>query len=683
MRKLYFISAALLLMNTAKAQVPDLPPAIKDELESITEKNQDVETEDDAYLQSLHGFLKDPVNLNTADEEEMERLQMLSSLQIQNIMAYRKMLGHFIDIYELQAVPTLDITTIEKMRPFITVSNNDIIGSIAQRLHGGTSSFLVRARQVLEPSKGYLLNASTATNFYPGSPQNIFMRYAYNYKNLLQYGILGEKDAGEQFFRGAQKQGFDFYSAHFFARNLGIIKALALGDFTVNMGQGLTQWQSLAFKKGADVINIKRQSAVLMPYNSAGEIYFHRGIGITLGNDNWQATFFASYRKMDANFNADTVYNNDFVSSLETSGYHRTKDEVADKGVLHQTAIGGNLSFNPDHFHIGLNTIQYHFNLPLQKSAAPYNLFALSGSNFGNSSIDYSYTFKNCHFYGETAITNKLDKALVTGLLISLDANVDMSFLYRNISRSYQSLYTNAFTENSTPTNEKGFYSGISIHPNNGWRIDAYTDLYTFPWLKYEVNAPSSGTDYYVELTYSPTKSLSIYSRYKNETKSGNDNGSSYTIEPVIARPLQDWRTEISCKVSSSLTMRNRIELLWYDKGKPDGENGFLSSVDLVIKPLMKKYSGSMRLQYFETDSYNSRVYAYEDDVLYSYSIPVFYGKGLRYYFNLEYKISKHFQTWFRWAQTVYKDQNSVGTGLDEIAGNKRTEVKLQGIYEF
>ncbi|MBL0144814.1 MAG: hypothetical protein IPP48_02690 [Chitinophagaceae bacterium] len=62
--------------------------------------------------------------------------------------------------------------------------------------------------------------------------------------------MLGEKDAGEQFFKGNQKQGFDFYSTHLFARNIGIVKALALGDFTVNMGQGLTQWQSLAFKKG-------------------------------------------------------------------------------------------------------------------------------------------------------------------------------------------------------------------------------------------------------------------------------------------------------------------------------------------------------------------------------------------------------------------------------------------------
>src|SRR5205085_8420550 len=110
-------------------------------------------------------------------------------------------------------------------------------------------------------------------------------RYKYAYKDLLQYGITGEKDAGEEFFKGSQIQVFDFYSAHFFLHNPGMIRTLALGDYTVNMGQGLIQWQGLAFKKGTDITGIKRQSAVLRPYNSAGEVNFHRGAGITIAKN--------------------------------------------------------------------------------------------------------------------------------------------------------------------------------------------------------------------------------------------------------------------------------------------------------------------------------------------------------------------------------------------------------------
>ena|SRR5665213_3255674 len=91
------------------------------------------------------------------------------------------------------------------------------------------------------------------------------------------------------------------------------------------------------------------------------------------------------------------------------------------------------------------------------------------------------------HFLGEAAIDNSLNKAFVNGLLISTDAYVDMSLLYRKISRRYQSLYTNAFTENTYPTNESGLFAGISISPSSSFKINAYADFYSFPWLKYRL----------------------------------------------------------------------------------------------------------------------------------------------------------------------------------------------------
>jgi hypothetical protein len=683
MKHYYIISIFVLMGNAVHAQAPQTP-VTEQQLESATAGNSDVETEDDSYLQLMQQYLKDHINLNTADESELASLKLLTPLQIQSIISYRKVFGKFIDIYELQAVPLIDIQTIQKIRLYVSISNNpEFFTTISHRFKGGTNTILIRNSQVLERSKGYLLDSSSATNYYPGSPQHLFVRYKYSYRNLLQYGVSGEKDAGEQFFKGAQKQGFDFYSAHFFARNIGIIKTLALGDFTVNMGQGLTQWQTLAFKKSADVLNIKRQSPVLVPYNSAGEIYFHRGVGITVAKNNLQATAFASYRKLDANFNTDTLNNQDFISSLETSGYHRTASEIADKAVLHQTAFGGNISFNKNKFHIGINGIQYHFNVPLNKSDDPYNLYALSGKDFGNSSIDYSYTYRNFHFFGEAASTNNFDKAFLNGLLISVDPTVDMSFLYRNISKSYQSLYTSAFTENTFPTNEKGFYSAISIHPNAIFRIDAYADFYKFPWLKYLVNAPSVGTDYLIEFTYTPNKQLLVYTRYHTETKFSNDNPANLTLSPVVPVPIQNWRTELSYKINYEFTFRTRQELLWYDKHSTTPETGFLSYADVLYNPKQKKYSGNVRLLYFETDSYNSRLYAYEDDVQYSYSIPVVYGKGYRYYLNINYDVSKQLSVWVRWAQTIYKDQSTIGTGLDEINSNTKTEIKLQGIYKF
>ena len=674
------------IFYSAKAQeTPATPPVIiEQQLENLTENSEDVETEDDSYLQAMQQFLDDPVNLNTASESDLKELKILTALQIQNLISYRNLFGNLINIYELQAVPGWNVSLIRKIRPYITVDiQASLFTSLGTRLKNGKQTVMARVTQVLERSKGYLLDSSVAKSFYPGSPQKLFLRYKYAYKNLLQYGITAEKDAGEQFFRGAQKSGFDFYSAHFFVRNIGMIKSLALGDFNVNLGQGLTQWMGLAFKKSSDVLNIKRQSDVLRPYNSAGEIYFHRGAGITLQKKFVEATAFVSYRKLDANFVVDTLNNDDFVSSLQTSGYHRTSNEVVDKNVQRQLTLGGNLSFTKNKFHLGLNAVHYNFKYPIIKADDAYNKYALHGSSWGNYSVDYSYTYKNMHFFGEAATTEKLDKAFINGLLISTDARVDMSFAYRKISRSYQSLYTNAFTESTFPTNENGFYAGISINPIDEWRIDAYADLYKFPWLKFRTDAPTAGNDYLVQVTYKPNKQTEIYSKYRSERKAINYNPADLALNPVVIKPKQSWRTQLSYKLNTAFTFRTRVELLWYDKKEAEPEQGFLTYADIIYKPLRKPYSGNIRLQYFETDSYNSRIYAYENDVLYSFSIPVFYDKGYRYYLNLNYDVSRKWSFWVRLAQSVYPGKSKIGSGLDEINGNKKTEIKIQSIFIF
>ena len=659
----------------------EIPVTTEQQLENQTDADQG-ETEDDAYLQELEQFRKNPINLNTADADELKQLRIVTDLQIANLISYRNLLGKLLHVYELQAVPSWDINTIRKLLPFVTTTAPlSLTEEISRRFSGGEHSLLLRVSQVLEKADGF--DKSTSGTKYTGSPQKILFRYRYTYKNLLQFGLVGDKDAGEEFFKGAQKKGFDFYSFHFFARKIGIIQSLALGDFSVNMGQGLIQWQGLAFKKSADVMGVKRQAAVLRPYSSAGEFYFHRGGGITLKKGKIEATAFASFRKLSANFVADTVNNEDFISSFLTSGYHRTSSENADRNNLTQTAFGGNIIYRGKKWHVGVNGINYHFSLPVQKRDEPYNLYAISGSNWYNFSVDYSYTLKNLHWFGEAAADKNSNKAFVNGLLLSVDPRVDISFVQRTINKAYQSINGNAFTENTYPTNETGFYTGITIRPAIGWRLDAYADIYKFPWLKYLVDAPSHGKDFLAQLTYTPNRQVEIYTRFRNETKQSNQPDNTTVTNFLVSIPKQNWRTQISYKINAAVTLRNRVELLWYNNKEASGENGFLSFFDFVYKPMLKPFAGTIRLQYFETDSYDSRIYAYENDVLYSYSIPAFYDKGFRYYININYDLTKKLNFWIRWAQTIYRNKTSIGSGLDEIPGNRRSELKIQARWIF
>jgi hypothetical protein len=691
---IYFIAFFSLIANTSREQIPETQPQpiIEEQLEMLAGKS-DAEVEDDSYWQKLTAYNKHPLNLNRADKEELQALGLLTGLQIKNFLEYRKLFGELLAVEELQAIPAWNVETIKQLLPYVKVENQlSLDENFLKRWRGGDHHFLLRVSQVTEKSIGFEAPSDSASSHYLGSPQRFFFRYTYNYRNLLQYGILGDKDAGEQFFRGYQRYGFDFYSFHFFAKKAGLMKAIALGDFTVNMGQGLIQWQGLAFTKTADALAIKRQSGVLNPYHSAGEFNFHRGVGLTLSKGPWQITGFLSIKKISTNLVHDTISREDEISSFENSGYHRTRAENDDRNNTGETAIGGNINFSTSSWHIGINSVYYHFSKPVQKQDQPYNLFAIRGNSWSDFSADYSYTYHNLHCFGEAAIDKRGHQAFVNGFLVGLASNLDAAFLYRHIAKDFQSLYANAFTENVSPNNERGAYAGLSLRPFSGWRLDAFFDIFTFPWLKYGTDAPTYGRDFFVRVSYQLPNHWSLYLHYKSEAKQSNGSAPELATHPVLLVPRQDWRIEIAVSISRVLSLRSRVECLWYNKKSSSAEEGMLGLIDLNFRPFKKSYTWNLSLEYFETGGYNSRIYVYERDVLYSFSLPAYYDKGFRYSLFLNVFLNKVFhlrqgipnmEGWIRWAGIVYPGKTSVGSGLDSIEGNKKNEIKFQFLISW
>jgi hypothetical protein len=374
----HFLLVVLLPVQTVWTQ--ELPQRTQQQLESLAE-TLEVDPEDDQWLQQLDQYRKHPLSINKATAEELRSLRLLTDLQIFNLLQYRQKLGSLVDVHELQAVPGWDIALILRLLPFITVKEElGFRETLHRRLKEGDHTFLLSNTRVLETQKGY---RDLATNHYLGSRDHVQFRYQYRHKNLLQYGLSADKDAGEPFFRGAQRQGFDFYSLHLFARKLGVVKTLALGDYTANLGQGLIHWQALAFTRSAEVINIKRQAEVLLPYSSAGEFYFNRGAGVTLQKGRVEATVFASNRKLSGNYSRDSVSGAEVVTSIQSSGYHRTLAEMADRSRVGQAVIGANLALRQTRYCIGVNAVRTHLSVPLQKSEEPYNIYNIRGERLG------------------------------------------------------------------------------------------------------------------------------------------------------------------------------------------------------------------------------------------------------------------------------------------------------------
>jgi len=675
------VQIMLLLISVNLTVISKAQEVPEQQLENLAAETETT-SEDDLQLQELENFRRHPINLNEAGVDELRQLSWLSELQITAFINYRRLTGKLLHLLELQAVPGWDLAVIRQILPYVRIGAvMSVTAETGQRFRKGEHQLLLRMGQLLE--KGMEYKKRVEENGYQGSPLQMMFRYTYRFKNSLQYGMIGDKDAGESFFKRRQKAGFDFYSVHLFARRLGIIQSLAIGDFTVNLGQGLIQWQSLAFKKSTAITAVKRQSAVLRPYHSAGEFNFQRGAGITIKKGKLESTVFVSLRKLSSNINVDTINQEDYVSSLLTGGYHRNNSELEDRQNLSQLSAGGNIQYRLQQGHIGWNGVYYQYEKKNKKRQEPYNQFAWRGREWKNTSVDYSYTWRNLHLFGELAIDQGGHTGLLNGLLVSADPKVDLSFVHRSLAPAYQAVQGNAFTENTLPSNETGLYMGASIRPLTGWKLDAYLDFFRFPWLKYRVDAPGGGRDWVLQVSYTPNRETLLYSRYRKEIKSGNIGGDSVILHTTGLIARESWRTQLNYKLTAEWTIRSRVELVWFNGAGDGTENGFLGLLDVLYKPMMKPWSAGLRLQYGETDGYNSRIYAYENDVLYSYAIPAFSGKGYRYYMNVQLEAGDRITLWAKWAQTLFLGKKYVGSGQEELPGIAGSQFKIQLRYIF
>jgi len=669
------------LSTTAQEELSSAP--YEQQLENLAATGEE-EAVDDTHWQYLEHRRRHRLNLNTADADDLRALELLTDLQVNQFLHYRKVFGLLINIHELQAVPGMDIPTIRRILPFVTVAGAAVgTEPFRKRFTGGDVKLQVRISQVLEKTKEY--QGSDSTRQYPGSPLQVFFRYRYQYRDLLQYGFTAEKDPGEELLRGRQRYGFDFYSIHFFVRKLGIIKALALGDYSICLGQGLIHWQGQGFKKSAAVMNVKRQAPVVKPYTSAGEYNFHRGAAITVQHNRIQATSFISFRNWSASVKNDG--GEDYITSIATSGYHRTASEWKARNSVQCLAAGANLQYNHHRLHTGLNIIHHTFSVPFHALPDPYDYYSIRGARWSNYSLDYSYTAGNVHLFGEMAADKQLHTALLQGMIISADPAVDVSLVYRTMAPGYQAVAGNAFTESAKPENEQGLFMGIAVKPTRRVRVDAYADFFRFPWLRFNVHAPSAGSDYLLQITYTPNRNTEIYCRYRYEQKGLNYGEEGGGLPAVMPAKKRNWRLQVSWQPAPSLQLRQRLELLWYNHAHVQ-HPGFLAFADVRYAKPFSPWQVACRLQFFAADDYDARIYTLEHAVLYSSSAPAFFHTGVRWYCNASYKMNRlmtrllrvktNCRIGFHCAQTIYIPGRVSGAKPEEPDNDRKSVVMVQ-----
>lgn len=640
-------------------------PAVQQIIEDMIEA-QDAESIGDDFqeiLDDLEFFRQNPLKVNLEAKEVFLKLHLLSEIQIDKLLDYRARTGTIFSIYELASVDGFSAELLQKLEPFLSF---DAPGTLSKK-QTSSGDLILRGTRVFKSS------LSTTERKYEGSQERFYLRMRQS-MGVMAYGFVAEKDPGEAFLRGSNRHGFDYLAGFFNVRSVNNKYQLYAGDYHIRFGQGLVAWQGFSMGKTSEVCQTFRSNEGIRSYASTDENQFMRGISARLAFRNLVVYPFLSVHRLDAN--VDTLENQNYFGAFQTSGYHRYGSEISGENAVRQFVTGVHATTTYRTWSFGLTSVYNRFKYPILRDDKPYNQFLPEGTEHWASGLNWKGTMKNVFLFGELALSNQSGFALISGANFKPVANTELSLVYRNIGKRYFSYWAGAFTESSKANDEQAIYLGAKLYPASGWSIATYADLFRFRWIKYLTAAPSSGSEWMVQLNWSPSRRTSAYLKLFQEEKGAKESfgHSNYNIAQKVGR----IRLNFVHSPGERIQLKSRIEMMRFLKQST--EYGFLVSQFVGVNSSENDWSVNGQVAFFSTESYSSRIYAYEDDILYSFSIPALYGKGFRLGTNFQHRITRGLDIWLKAAMTK---QFSGGEDNDTSEASVKPEIKVQIRYRF
>ncbi|HHG84620.1 MAG TPA: helix-hairpin-helix domain-containing protein, partial [Bacteroidetes bacterium] len=234
--------------------------------DAVTDIETDDQTDWTIFTDLLEDLKQKPLSLNSASQDELLMLPGMTVILVNNLMSYIQEFGKLTSIYELQAVPGFDVEVVNSIRSYISVKETRGKDISPGTLHASGPSFeevvrnarhelLLRYVRILEVQKGYTAppQNNPGASRYRGDRNKYYARYRMRYNRNFSLAFVGEKDQGEEF-RWAPRNnfyGFDFTAGHISIRDYGHIKRLVVGDYNIQLGQGLLLSTGLGFGKGS------------------------------------------------------------------------------------------------------------------------------------------------------------------------------------------------------------------------------------------------------------------------------------------------------------------------------------------------------------------------------------------------------------------------------------------------
>lgn len=654
-------------------------------LEVVEDENAALQTLDALSYLNTH-----PLDLNTASTAELSQVPLLGPLLAHNIVSYRDQHGHFSSIQSLQIVPGITEEIYYSSLPYLTVT-------AIKSSDSGVDTTPENAKPVVKkPTINFVQRVSHSTRQpevpgkIPFSSEHVLTRLSLVHESGILANLTLEKDAGENFRWHPSSQTFiyDFisgYVAYKGRRHLNLV----IGDYTVNAGSGLILWQRGGFSAGREPVRqIPRYGSGISPYASTDENRFFHGLAASKTfRERLHLSIFGSRHAIDASiqYSDSTAFEsgNGFISSFPSTGLHRSKSELLNKDAAHEIAFGTLLSYTQTRISLGLTAYHTRYELPVLAGDQPYRLFDFSGRKLSSVAAYGNLQFHDVLLFTEIGNSSKGSPGGLIGAQVRQGNTAELVLHARYYPRDFYSLHGSAYAQQSgPPQNEKGVYLGIRLTPGPGWKLAAYIDEYTFPWLKFGIYKPSRGYESLFSITYSPRNWLTLYVQAKSERNEDSileTDATGRMWHETLPVLRQSFRVHGEYVFSRQLRLRSRFEISRFSSQIRPVENGFLSYQEIRWLPF-RKMSIDARYLTFDIDSYNARIYAYENSVRHTSSLPVFTGKGDRFYVLLSFEFRPGISIQTKWAQhriqnPVHTHSSASGTSINSIVNEFTTQL--------
>lgn len=651
-------------------------------MERLLEGNG-IERTEEGYEEMVQTFLylsQHPLDINRVGFDSLKMLLLLSDSQVDRLLQFRARHGRFTDPRELLLVTGFGERDLENILPFIVLGETGGGDRLPRRVR---QEVLARVRGRFPRAEGYRRYfpyefalekdyAAKLRSRFHGPPWGTLFKYRYGSGTRWQAGVTLENDAGEGYFSRWQRAGFDFVSAHVQVDGEGVVRRVVAGDFRVQWGQGLVAWGGFASGKSEVAVGNEKAGGGIAAYTSADEDGYLRGAAVTLApRRNVLCDFFFSQKRPDGTLAAgDTA-----AVSLYEGGYHRNDNECGKKRALKERATGAAVRWNTPFFRAGVHVLAYDITPRLLPGSRVYQQYNDDGHRRCLFGIDYKTAFRGVYLYGETAWSERGAVATLLGMRTGFPWG-SVALIYRRYDKRYASRYAAGFGEFSHTSNEEGLYGGVEAVLAEHLKANLYADAFRSFAPRYLASRPGWGWELLGTLTYTRPAALHTL-RYKRETRPEDLAGGI-----PATRRKQEWRYQYTRPAAGCFEWRTRLSVSLYAKGEVR-ECGYMLAQDVLCTSRQGRLRMQGRVAWFDTDSYQSRIYAYENNVLYGYSFPAFYGRGVRTYLNLSWRPLRALTCYMKGGFTYYPGRESVGSGVNRVEGDKQGDLTVQLRWSF